>query len=602
MNKRIVYIIIVFSSIVFSMPVLMAGQSEERYKLAESFEKGGDLKNASRLYLELWNSDKSNDKYFDAVVRTYKAQNLWMDLLPVVSDELELKKTSVTYSLYGEILWKQGRTADANKAWDDAIETAPRSYASYIDVANSQIACYAYDKAIAILEKGRSKLNIKNLFANELSQLYTMTGNYKQATYEILSLFEQTRNIGIAQGKISALMSNPQAIDYINKILADKASSSEIPEVKRLYVWFLRSIKKFDAALKLCQEVDNDYNTRGMEVLNFANSCQSDGQYDIAIKAYEYVIDKGKSSPYIMNALFGFARTLEYKIADNDKIPKETVLGIIERYKSIIKEFPNNPIADECRMRSASLYNNLLNDKPSAIQILTELTERNTFKPITASALNLLGDIYLQTDKLDLARENYESIVQRYKNLSPIDYNLAEYKIAELEYFEDNIDTAETLFGKLCIETNSDIANEALEKIVIIENNKSLTAALKSFANAELLEKQKKPDEAIKKYDEVIALADASDIGERAYIKKAKILYSLGKYSEARSALDSLVSGNPKTIYADLAKLIVGNCFLAEKNDGQANKVFTEFLAEFPRSIYLDEVRDKLRALRKTNL
>jgi len=585
-----------------SFSSVFANSDTEKFKLAESYEKSGDLKNASRLYFELYIFNKHNENYFDAVVRTYKAQNLYSELLPIVEDNLKLRQFSNVYALYGEILWKLGKSNEANKAWQEALELNPENDKAYTDVANTQITCRLYEKAIATLLKARNTLRLKTMFADELSQLYTMMGNYKDATSEILSQFESTRNTGVAQGRFNALFSIPEAKNYIYSQLSDRAGSSNDPEYKRLYAWYLRLLGKHEEAFTIYQKIDDMLKTRGMEVLNFATSSQKDGNYDIALKAYEYIIDKGKSGPYIMNALFGFARTLESKIQSDSGISKETVIGVINRYRLVVKDFYQTPTADDALFRIASLYVEQLDDNQSATKALNELLTKSPGKPIAASALLLLGDISFRSDNPKAAEDYYKKVIGGYKFLSPNEYVITQYRLAELEYFSGDIDSAQVHFGLISVNSRADIANDALEKVVLIEENKSLTSAMQTYAIGEKLEKLKRFDEALAKYTETVNSAEGSDLAERSFIKIARINANLNRFPNSRIAIDSLLSKYPKTIYADYAVFIKANSYMSEKNKEVALKEFTDFLAIYPRSIYLDEVREKIRILRKDKL
>ena len=48
----------------------------------------------------------------------------------------------------------------------------------------------------------------------------------------------------------------------------------------------------------------------------------------------------------------------------------------------------------------------------------------------------------------------------------------------------------------------------------------------------------------------------------------------------------------------DLALLSLANSFYLEGNNDEALRYYTEILNKFPRSIYLTEVRDKIRKIR----
>jgi tetratricopeptide (TPR) repeat protein len=88
--------------------------TEQQFKLAESYEQGGDLKSALRLYEEVYQSNKQ-EKYFEPIVRIYKQQNRYEELKPIVEERLKTHKNAKLFILAGEIYWHLGQFNDANK-------------------------------------------------------------------------------------------------------------------------------------------------------------------------------------------------------------------------------------------------------------------------------------------------------------------------------------------------------------------------------------------------------------------------------------------------------------------------------------------------------
>jgi len=188
---------------------------ESQLNMAESYEKSGDLKNAARVYSEVYRLNPKNTRCFFGLARTMKALNQYSGLLPFVEEQLNYTKSADIYILYGEVLWKTGKPKEAVTAWDQAIETAPGNEAAYDELSNVQINLMLFDKAIATLLKARKELDKVRIFSDKLCQLYIATGNYKDGVTEVLDALQITNNLQAAQGKLSALMYNEEARKYI---------------------------------------------------------------------------------------------------------------------------------------------------------------------------------------------------------------------------------------------------------------------------------------------------------------------------------------------------------------------------------------------------
>lgn len=573
---------------------------KQKYSLAQSYEKSGDIKNASRLYKELYDKNPNSEEIFQAIVRTYSAQNLFSDLKIIVEAKVKSKPSISVLCLYAELLWRSGNNINADKAWNDAISNYPDTPDKFIFVASSQEKMRQLDKAISTLINGRKAGKEETLFSNELSRLYIATGNYQDGLNEVLSYFNLTKDLPYAQGQVYALISNKQASEYLNTRLKEEArNQSENILIQNLYSFYLRTTKKFEEALEITKRIDDLKKAQGREILYFADLSRNDGEYDIALKAYAIIIDEIKANQLLATALYGYARTLEHKLHSKNKLTKDEIGQIIDRYNSIIEKYPNQSISADSRYRIALIAKEFLNDLPLATKELQELILKYPNTPVTAAANNELANIYIILDELDDAEKIYRKIILNFKKISPKDYEIAEYKIAEIAYYKGDIDTALAQFKEISARSGSDEANNALEKISLIEQNKQLTQALKTYANAELKEIQKNFSEALKLYKETSGLADGENLAELCFMRSAKIEFNNAHFIQTKEILSKLFEKYPRTIYGDQAYLLIGNSFISESNKDAAIKAFNDLLTNYPRSIYLQEARDKIRILRQ---
>lgn len=594
---RIINIITLF--LLFSFGFLHSQYNfTEKIKLAESYEKSGDYQNASRLWRELYDIRPERDDFFYGVIRTNKALNQFKDLIPFIENHLNIKKTSSLLALYGEILWLTGSFDEATKKWNQAIELFPNDNQTYIDVAAIQISLRLFERAINTYKIGREKLKNSTIFSDELSQLYTILNNYKDGTREILNYFEESRNQPITQGRINALINSTESKAYILEELRKRYKNSDDPEFRRLYAWYLRLINNHQEAFEQFKQIDRLVNAKGYEILNFANISLRDGEYSIALEAYAYLIDQGKSNTFFQNALFGYAKTLELSITKDEKLSKSKVLEIIDRYRRIISEFPNSQNSDEAYIRIANLFLYQLNEPEKAANELNTLLKVSGNRRITATASNLLGTIYLMQNKLEDAKLLFSNVRKKFEKLSPEEYYYALYKLAEIEYYSGNIDSAYSRYIEISNLSNTDVANDAIERILFIDQNRNFNKAFTLFSKAELLEFQKNYNLAIENYMSAYESAPMSNLAELSLIKIAQIYFSQSKFSDAIKTMELLLDKYKETIYGDLALITIANSYLAEGNYDNAIEKYTDLLSKYPRSIYLEEARNKIRNIR----
>jgi tetratricopeptide (TPR) repeat protein len=575
-------------------------QTDSRAKLAESYEQSGDWRNAARMYQELYDAYPNSDQYFTGVVRSLKALNQYSSLVPFVEEKLFKKKSVELYALYGEILWRTGKAQPADEAWQNAIDLAPKQQQTYITVAQSQIDTRLFDKAIATFKNARNYLDNDDIFTDELSELYTATGDYVNGTQEILKMYQaQPALMSLAQGRLSALMVSKEAAEHVREAVSRRADNNQKNlAVQRLFAWVLREANDPQTAITVYKKIDELAQAQGRELLMFAEASRNDGDLDIALKAYDAVMQKGKSSPFFSTALYGYARALEQKIQANLKLDKSETEQIIKRYRSVVEEFPNTAVSAESQYRIGLLFARQLKDYNAALKEFNAVIAKYPQLVFAAEAGIEAGNIYLIQNDLEKAGESFKNVVKNHANRFPANADRAAYHLAELEYFRGNLDSAQTLFAQVSVRTGSDVANDALSKMVMIDGNKNFNNALKTFAEAELLETQEKWDNAVESFLKVTEQAPQAEIAEKSLLKAAEIRVLKAEFSEARKHLDTMLVRYPESIYADQALLLLGDCYVAEGRKDDALFTYTDLLTRFKNSIYLQEARDKIRRLR----
>jgi tetratricopeptide (TPR) repeat protein len=605
MLKYISFFIIFF--LISQKNIYSQNANEQKFKIAESYENAGDFKTAGILYNELYLANQNNEIYFNGLVRTLKMQNRYSDLLPTVLRHTENHLSVNNINLLAELYWRTGDFDKANKNWDKAISISPKNELTYKTIAGTQIEVLQYDKAIKTFLSGRDNINNNKLFSDELSQLYIASNNYKLGTQEILNHFFYEKNLPLAQGRLSAVITSSPSKNYVKEILTDLYSNNKKDVMfLRLYYWFLRADSNYIESLKISENIDEILGPNSNEVLNFATNSSVEGQYDIALKALESIIDKGKSNPYFQNALFNFAYILEKRLQLKGKITKTEADEIIIRYKNTASQFPGNQISAECKYRAALIEANQLANYEDAKKDLNEILKSfPKQQPIAAMALQLLGDILFKENKIDSAIEMYKTIVNKNFQYASDEADKAAFKLAQIDFYKGNIDTAKAQFTLLSTKTNSDISSKAIKKMILIETNKSLILGLKQFAVAELYEAQEKYKDAIEKYSDVMKVTNGSDLEEQSTIKIAQIYFYLyNKNNDKNDVISSkdyitkFLEKNPESIYTDAAMLLQGKAYYELKNYTEAEKSLMDLIVKFPRSIYLQESRELIKRIK----
>jgi len=579
-------------------------QSDNRQKFdyAKAIEQTGDYETASRIYKELFDANNKNEEYFFAYIRTAKALNKFSELLPVVEKFLKQKENIPLLVLYADLLWRTGANENANEQWKKAISTEPNNPETYRQISKSQIELMQYAKALTTLEDGRKSLNNNRIYSDELCQLYIATGDYKKGTEEAINILNESKNIALAQGRITALLSSPEAKTHVQKVLEESVSGNKENYLTlKVYAWFLRYIGTLDKAFEVVVRIDEATNSQGREILGFANDSKNDGQYDVALRAFEHIIKMGNKSKFLSPAMYGYPRTLEQKMLEDKNLSKESAKKVIESYREIIRQFPKDMASADARYRIALISYDYLNDEKTAKDEIFNISKQYPKHKITAQSLILLSKIYLINEENDSAVKVLDNIIKNYLQIAPDEVLQAKYNLAEMKFFDGDIDTAKIMFAELSSQTNLDIANDALEKVILIEQNKEMVRGLTLYAKALYFDKQKKYDDAISQLLEAEKIASGGNLGERCLLLASEINYRIAKFDSSLSIANRLITDYPKSIYLDQATFLKGNCYEKLGQRDKAIESYRQLITDFPRSVYLQEARNKIRLLRDSN-
>lgn len=598
----------IFLYSVVSFFILNVGYSqtttERKLSLAQSYEQVGQLDNAIRIYEEVYAQDKGYILAFNGLVRSYKLKNMNAKLLELLEDRIKSDKKALIYILLGEARWNAGKSSEADEAWENAMKAEPENQYMYADLAEVQSRLQLYTKAINTYITARKNVPNKNgftLFTEELSKLYIAVGDTKGAMNETLILLMESGALPAVEARIYALMQDEDNLKTIDKTLKDfvnKNSSNYM--ANELYSWYQTNLGNHDKAFEYIIKADDVSNQEGRLIITFAGNAEQAGNTDIALEAYQYLIDKGKSNKFFTSAIYSYTRTLEAKMMFDKDLSKENVLTIIKRYKTIISEFPRSTTAADAYLEIARLQKDRLNDYKQSEETLFELTKEIPGAPQSGTAMVELSEIFISRSDLVEAREFLETAKVRYGRSNPNLLETIGYRQALIEYYTGNLDSAETLFKVLAEVKDNDIANDVLEKSSIISDKYKEEEKVKVFAAAEYDMIRLDTASAITKYETIINELRNFDteIWQRSYLILSDIYMARQNTQKADYYLEEFIKNLPDGVHTDMALYkLASNKVIAGENS-KAIDLFSKILIDFPNSIYLDRARLKIRELR----
>lgn len=584
---------------------LLAQADEQKFNLAQGYEKGGDITAALRLYEEIYQKNKA-EKYFEPIVRIYKQQNRFEELKPFIDERLKTHNSAKLLILNGEINWRLGNTSEANVAWEKAKKDFGKDLTTYLDLTATLNTLRLFDKSVTVLLEAKQKFTNNVVIIDGLLRVYTVMGNYQDGFREVLYFLSLTKNLQQTQGKLFGFMVSDEANNFIAQSFNREIKRSEDLQLLSLYGWFLRANQNFAQAFEIFQQIDEIKYARGSEIYKFAEESRRDGEFDIALKAFKTIIDMGKNSSLLNSAIYSYTKTMEEKLSSKSSITKEDAASIIKSYQSIAKDFPKTDYSEQSKMRIAYLERNVLKNNKNAVAALQSIIETKLNANYVVQAMNELSEIYLASGDIFQANTTISTMLKQYKAQSSrpeiaTALNQGKFNQAEILYYSGKTDSALSIYYELAKSLDADIANDALARISFIEQNKDFVKALSLFSQAEYFQLQGRNSEALSNFYEVIKIGAGEQIGEIATIRTAELEIEKNDLSKARKLLETYISDNIYPMFGDKALFILGNIAEKSNNNSEAIDFYVSILEKYPRSILISEARKKIRTLRQPN-
>ena len=354
-------------------------------------------------------------------------------------------------------------------------------------------------------------------------------------------------------------------------------------------------------AFRQAKSLDKRTDADGEEVFDLAEIFLDKEYYDLAIKAYEYVIQKGKNNFLFIDANINKLYT-KTKILNSKN---QEVNSLDDEYKSLIRELGESRNTVLLLSNYAHFKAFYLHDLLAAETILLSAMDVAGIDKYDLAECKLeYADVQLLLGNIWESLLYYSQVEKDFKE-NPIGHQ-AKLRRAKISYYQGDFNWAQAQLGTLKASTSKLIANDAMDLSLLIIDNLNLdtsTIAMQTFATADLLFYQQKYEKAITKYDSVITIFPGHTLSDEIYMRKAEIYMKLNNTDMVLEMYNKIATDWNYDILADdalykMAKLYDNTLSNPEK----AMELYEKILLEHNSSIFVAEARKRFRILRGDNL
>ncbi len=588
--------------------------NNNRYLLAQNLEQAGEYDKARMIYEDLHRVEPDNIIFFQALNNTYNQLKLYDKSIKLISDRLKINPQDYTLTgMLGKTYYLKGEDKTTFALWDKAIETAgekahiARIFSSYC------LELRDIDKSIFYLKKAKTFSNNEPQYCLDLLSLYLQTMQYQNGVTEITELLSaRPEQVFQVEARINQYLGRREFLDLLIPAMGE--ADVKATPVMQFFQRLLVQAKKYTRAFEIGKKIDNTGQRQGNDLYQLGIQFYQAGAYTEAADLFRYLIKEYPKTPlatlwslFLVKSLdAGITRALlsqspEWKPLQLPRtIPLSLRREIIAGYRQIAAGTRQSEPAAEAKFRLAKIYFEA-GVYDSARYYANELVYYNGMSPVGGEANNLMASLFAIANKPDSSIRYLDNIIANpYASASA--KSEAKMDKANLIFAAGDFAQARALYGDVASNPKDDDANDALENAMLL--NTEMNDSLATLQYAQGLAKLAALD--FKSADSLFRgiRLDKNQFYLKSIVelKQVETAIALDNFGGAILLINA-INQEKSNIFADRANLWLGKMYLfGLKQPVEAKKLFETFLADYPSSLYVSEVRTLLTEITRQSL
>ena len=592
------------SGIVLKKP--QENPNKVKEQLAMSYYRNRQFEKAEVIYKELYSANPRTyyyTYYLNCLIYLDKAK----EADKLVKQQLKHQPGNARIKVDQIYVYDlMGNTRRSGKLMQQLLRDLPEDRNQVINIAAALESKGFYNEALEVYNNAKSVPGVNYDYNLEKARVYQYTGDYENMfDAYLMHLDLQPQSMQIIKNRMQTLM-RVDVDDNLSGILKmkllEKAQANPDNLVyAEMLMWHVMQTKDFEMAYRQARAIDMRFEGHEEEMLEVADICYMNKQYELAAKAYGYIKDKKDKTLYYADSYAGYYLSL---VRETESKPGRTE----KEYKSLKKTGEKALEELGINLSTVSIVQELshimafkLNEFDEAMRLLESALVYGNLTAVEQSGIKLeLADILLFKEKVWDATLLYSQIENDMKN-EPIGHE-AKFRNARLYYYIGEYTWSLTKLDILKSATSKLISNDAIELSLFINElfeEDTLGNTLKMFGKADLYAYRELYDSSLLWLDKIEDLPGGMNSYEHIVYRKADVMVQKQEYHQADSLYGYLAQYYPESIKADNAlfkQAELKRLFLGE--DEKAKAIYLKLMTEYPESIYAGEGRKEYRKLR----
>jgi tetratricopeptide (TPR) repeat protein len=581
---------------------VFAQQKEEA--LAAEYYAGGEFAKAADIYEKLLKKDPSATYIYTSYLNSLLAMKDYQAAEKMVRSQA--KRFPEDYNFKTDlvhVLKNAGQGEKAEKERQDLIREIRQPEQAH-QLAVSFTRRDFWEAALESWLKGRKISGEAALFAREIAGAQARKGNKEEAIREImLELLANPDSYREQQDFLSGVLTEKEDWELLKKEL--QKNSQKYPEnevFSEMLLWNLVQEKNFGAAFIYFRAMDKRKKEKGKRLLELAEICLDNGDFENALQCYNYIVGLGEGHPYFFQAQFGLLEVRYDKIVKYGRFVPQDLLDAEQEFKAFLSRFDLAFETGPAKRQLAHLYAFYLDKPDSAIVLLAEIISSPGSNARFRGEIKLeLGDCYLMQGEVWDAELTYSQVDKDFKEDAL--GREAKFRMARLFYYKGEFERARAYLDVLKTATTQLIANDALELSMLILDNTGLDTTeepLRLYSEADLLIFRNKVKEGLALLDELEnTFPKGHPLADEILYARARAAIKMNLPDTAIAYLQAIVNGHAHDILADNALFDMAKLYEYQLNNPEkAMEYYEKLMLSYPGSLFSVEARKNYRRLR----
>ncbi|MCX6294623.1 MAG: tetratricopeptide repeat protein [Bacteroidetes bacterium] len=574
-------------------------------QLASQFYQNKEFDKALDYYEKLYNK-KSPQIFYQPYLNCLLETKDFKKAEKIVKKQIKQNPDAPNFIVdLGTVYTRSEEPEKARSTWESAVK-AIKMDDQVFAVANSFISIRQYDFAISTYLKGRKISQNNYPYSFELADVYNTKGDKIAMINEYLDVLElQDSYIQSVQNALQSSFgsdADQKQNELVKTELLRRISKNPDKTIySELLIWMQIQLKDWEGAFVQAKALDKRKKEEGNRVMALALLFSQNEAYDVAIKAFNYVISKGPEVYYYTNARIELLNVYYQKVVTKGIYTPLDLTELEKNYISTIAELGKSASTVPLLKNLAHLQAFYLNKTDDAKALLEEAIQLPQLPAVTQAECKIeLADILLMTGDIWEASLRYSQVEKAFK-YDEIGQE-AKFRVARISYYTGDFKWAQAQLDVLKGATAKLIANDALALSLLISDALAIDsneAPLAIYARADLLAFQNKDDQAKITLDSINTLFQNHALADEILYKKAQIAIKHLQYNEAAAFYEELLKNYGDDILGDDAMFKLADLNENQfKNLDKAKELYQQLMEKYPDSLYVVEARKRFRKLR----